>query len=193
MGRVLIMKKSIPEKVQYERISIPDETEWQHIYYHPEPIVTVLDNLEHVKAWEATIPGCRIEFFENDAHRAGFMSRGIKAKIFYPDDFQEHMAEPLAKMHTEFWMNKLDTLLYGLYPFNSYNKPRHYLMTDINGILSRIYWDTDYSQYTPKEWAEMLNTMMDFVENNVIKKKDELESFELRLKEVLHSKTYITH
>ena len=66
-------------------------------------------------------------------------------------------------------------------------------MTDINGILSRIYWDTDYSQYTPKEWAEMLNTMMDFVENNVIKKKDELESFELRLKEVLHSKTYITH
>ena len=174
-----------------KRIPIPEQKEWIDIYYHPEPIITIMKGYEEDKYWKEQIPGCKIEAVPDE--RSGFLmnlSSGVKIKVIYPDDWKEHYVEPLATIHTQFWMYAMSELIYGIYPFPSHNnKKKFHIGGKVNKIVSDFYWDNSvgdsYKKYTPETWVNFLNKIMDYVENNPVKDEFYLEEFRLGLLENL--------
>lgn len=159
-----------------KRVPIPKETEWKEIWYHPKDIITRI-GWGGDKAWEQEIPSCKIEVIPEDL---GFMKNliyDIKVRIIYPEGAQEMYVEPLVKMHNVFW-DCVSEVIYGVYPFPAFrcSKKPWILGGKISRIFASIYWDDlDYKKYTPQEWANTLNNMLEFVENNKIKKEDQVD------------------
>jgi hypothetical protein len=160
-----------------KRVPIPTETEWQEIRYHPKDIITRIKWGDD-KSWEKEIPGCKIEHIPEDLGFMKYLTNDIKVRIIYPEDAEEMYVEPLAKMHNAFW-DCVSEVIYSVYPFpaSHCSKNAWKLGGRIHGILARIYWDNlDYKKHTPQSWANTLNNMLTFIENNKIKKEEQLET-----------------
>jgi hypothetical protein len=154
------------------RLDIPIESTWTKITYHPLPIITQLEHEDSADGWRKTIPNCTIEVF--DDHRkepfAGHLTRGITVKVIYPEDHTETYAEPLARIHKEYW-NVVSNVIYDKYQAlgtkNKFSMRMLGIRSLVHSLLARVYWDVIgplYESYTPIEWAEQLNVFLDLVD-----------------------------
>lgn len=82
--------------------------------------------------------------------------------------------EPLAKIHNKFW-DAMSEVTYEVYPFSHRNMKKFHLGGAVHSFVAEFYWNNlDYKQFTPDTWVEKLNSILDFIEKNGIKKEDDL-------------------
>jgi hypothetical protein len=174
------------------RIDVPENEVWKDVYYHPEPIITRAMHYNAEKSWQKQIPGCKIECIDEKIGYMSGLNMGIKIKIIYPEDWQEHYIEPLANIHTSFW-DCMSAVIYNTYPFYNRNKNGTVngklkklweLGGKIHSIVAEIYWNTSYNKYNPEQWVIMLNNILAFIENNKIDSEDRLNWIKENLEKI---------
>jgi len=61
--------------------------------------------------------------------------------------------------------------------------------SDIHSIVANWYWDTvgqTWKNYTPQEWCELLNAMLTYIEENKLKKIEEIPFFKNKVNTYLN-------
>lgn len=150
------------------RLDIPNkDLKWEEIWYHPEDrIISAGYNFEEY--YKKNIPGCRIEVVEENLGMK-YLSNTLKYKLIYPDDWKEMYVDPLATIHLNFW-NIFDKILWNLYSSNKITQTTRAIHNGIHSMIAEIYWESNYKDYTPYQWVERLNKILDFTENNRLSK-----------------------
>lgn len=150
------------------RIEFQGEQSWETITYHPKPFVTWF-KYPHSKDYYKE-KGCTIEILPLPE---GFMSnlvRGVKVRISWPDDHTQSYVEPLASFHNQFW-GATSEVHHNTYPYDNNRKTKayrqHFMGYDINSFIADYYWELDYKNYTPEEWANHLNKILETLETKV--------------------------
>lgn len=161
------------------RLDLPELKEWCEIFYYPLPIFTTLETQNSIKYWEEEIPGCKIIPVDKPENK-GFgwnLMRGIRVKIVYPPEITYSYVRPLSDMHIAYWdcaSWSLGEMYETLNSKNRLNKTNLKIRSLIHSLLALVYWDIlsdSYKQYTPDEWANTLNGLLEIIESNQVKKK----------------------